>query len=345
MRKKLSNRKKSQSFFKNKRVLVAGGTGLVGIQLVKLLIEQGAEVRIASLDDRSRAHPEAEFVKADLTNFQKCLAVCEKMDYVFNLLCVKGSPAVTRDYPVDFLVPMSMFNLLLMEAARRKEVGGFLLTSTVGVYPPAEVFKEEDAFTGFPSPNDLFAGWSKLSAELQAKAYMQQKKVTKFYPQIWGNITIVRPANIYGPHDNFDSINAMVIPSLIKRAVSGEDPFIVWGDGKPVRDFIHSRDVARGMIFAAQHASGTALNLGSGTGVTIKSLVETVLENVDRKPTVEWDVSKPSGDALRIMDTTKASLLGFKPEISLKDGIRETTEWYIKNKKNTAKRYDIFDKK
>lgn len=331
-------------FFKNKRVLVAGGTGLVGIQLVKLLIEEeGANVRIASLDDPSRAHPEAEFIRSDLTSYENCLAVCDKMDYVFNLLCVKGSPVVTRDYPVDFLVPMTIFNLLLMEAARKKGVGGFLLTSTVGVYPPAEIFKEEDAFTGFPSNNDLYGAWSKLTAELQARAYMQQKKTTKFYSRIWNNISIVRPANIYGPYDNFDSINAMVIPSLIKRAVSGENPFIAWGDGKPVRDFIHSCDVARGMIFAAQYGSGMALNLGSGTGISIKNLVEAVLENVDPKPEIRWNTDQPSGDALRILDTTKASSLGFKPQISLRDGIRGVMEWYRQNRTETGQRYEIFD--
>jgi len=332
-------------FFKNKQVLVAGGTGLVGIQLVKLLIEkQGANVRIASLDDPLRAHPGAEFIRTDLTSYENCLTVCDKMDYVFNLLCVKGSPVVTRDYPVDFLVPMTIFNLLLMEAARIKEVGGFLLTSTVGVYPPAEIFKEEDAFTGFPSPNDLYGAWSKLTAELQARAYMQQKKTTKFYSKIWDNISIVRPANIYGPYDNFDSINSMVIPSLIKRALSGENPFIAWGDGKPVRDFIHSRDVARGMIFAAEHGSGMALNLGSGTGITIKELVESVLENVNPKPEIRWDTNQPTGDALRILDTTKALAMGFSPQISLKNGIKEVIDFYRQHSKTVGKRYEIFDK-
>src|SRR3989344_4074615 len=214
--------------FKGKKVLVAGGTGMVGIPLVRMLLEQGAHVRIASLDDASRANPKAEFKRTDLRSFDNCLDACRGMDAVFNPLCVKGSPAVTKTRPASFFVPMITFNTNLMEAARQAGVKRYLFTSTVGVYSPAEVFHEDDVWKTFPSENDRLAGWAKRMGELQAQVYQIEYG--------WKDITIVRPANVYGPYDNFDSVNATVMASLIKRAVSGEDPFVVWGDGSAERD-------------------------------------------------------------------------------------------------------------
>ncbi|MBI2676544.1 MAG: NAD(P)-dependent oxidoreductase [Candidatus Yanofskybacteria bacterium] len=317
--------------FKNKNVLVAGGTGLVGRFLVKLLIEQGANVRIASMDDPSRAHPQAEFKKTDLTNYDNCLAVCKDMNYVFNLLCAKGSPDTVRKYPATLMRPMILFNTHLFDAALQSKVGGFLYTSSVGVYYPASVYHENDTERTPPPPND-FAGRAKLFGEWYATALRIEHN--------W-DVSIVRPANVYGPYDNFDSINAMVVPSLIKRALT-EDPMTVWGDGSSVRDFIHAEDVARGMLCVSEKKPNQPVNLGSGVGVSIRELVETIASNIQPAPKVVWDTSKPSGDAQRILSTSRAQELGFRPTISLKQGIGETIRWYEANRNATDNRYDIF---
>ena len=322
-------------YFKNKNVLVAGGTGLIGIPLVKILLEQGAGVRIVSLDSSSRAHPQAEFVHLDLTILNNCLKVCKGMDHVFNLLCVKGSPKIMATKPASVFYPMLTFNTQLMEAAWRCRVNGFLFTSTIGVYHPAEIFYEEDVWKTFPSPNDRFAGWVKRIGELQAEAYRIEHG--------WNNINIVRPSNVYGPYDNFDSDNAMVVPSLIKRATNGEDPFVVWGDGTAERDFIHAEDVARGMILVAEKNPGVPVNLGSGIGTPIKELVEIVCSNSPVKLSVVWDNTVPSGDRKRIMDISRATNLGFKPQIDLKEGIRDTYRWYLANRGIVGSRYDVFN--
>jgi len=322
------------SFFKGKKVLVAGGTGMIGIPLVKMLVEQGANVRIASLDDPSRAHPEAEFIQVNLMSFENCLKVCQGMEFVFNLLGVKGSPAVTTTKPASFFVPTITLDTNMMEAARQADAEGFLFTSSVGVYSPAEIFYEDDVWQTFPSPNDKFAGWAKRMGELQAEAYKIQYG--------WDKIAIVRPANVYGAYDNFDMENAMVVPSLIKRAVDGENPLVVWGDGSSERDFIHARDVAKGMIVAAEKANCVPINLGSGVGTSIKDLVQTIVSNLDSKPEVVWDTSKPKGDKKRIMDISRAESLGWKPENYLTEGIKEVLEWYTQNKDNVIKRYDVF---
>lgn len=325
------------SFFKDKKVLVTGGTGLIGSPLVELLVQQGAHVRVASLDDPSRAHPQAEFLRTNLMIWDNCLKACQGMDYVFHLAGIKGSPAMTAKRPASFFVPTITFNTLMMEAARQAKVPGYLFTSTNGIYAPAEVMREDDVWKTFPSPNDKFAGWAKRMGELQAEAYQIEFG--------WNAISIVRPANVYGPSDNFDPANAMVIPSLIRRALEGENPLVVWGDGSQIRDFIHARDVARGMLLVAEKGYGQPVNLGSGTGVTIKEIVDIVVGHMEKKPEVVWDASKPSGDKKRVLDVSRARALGFEPTVSIQEGIKEVMAWYLKNKDQAGKRYNVFTQK
>ncbi len=322
------------TFYQGKKVLVTGGTGLIGRPLVEMLIDAGAEVTVASLDDPSRSPPGAAFQQVDLRSFEDCLQVCKGMEIVFQLAGVKGSPAMTAKRPASFFVPTLMFSINMMEAARRAGVERFLFTSSIGVYAPAEIFYEDDVWSTFPSPNDRFAGWAKRMGELQAEAYKIEYG--------WDKISIVRPANVYGPYDNFDPNNAMVIPALIRRVLEGENPLVVWGDGTQVRDFIYAKDVARGMMLAVEKGINEPLNLGSGEGVTIREIVEIITNNVHHSPKVQWDKSKPSGDAKRLMDMTRAESYGFFPKTSTQEGIKETINWYINNIAVTHKRYNAF---
>lgn len=320
--------------YKGEKVLVTGGTGLIGRPLVKMLIQRGAKVRIASLDDPSRAHPQAEFKQVNLLRFENCLEVCKGMDYIFHLAGIKGSPAMTLKKPASFFIPLLLMNTNMMEAARQCGAKRYLYTSTIGVYAPCEVFYEDDVWKTFPSENDKFAGWAKRMGELQAEAYKIEYG--------WNDIAIVRPANVYGPYDNFDPDNAMVIPSLIKRALDGENPLAVWGDGSAIRDFIHARDVAKGMLLVMEKMPGQPINIGSGVGVSIKEIVEIIVSNMKIKLEVVWDTSKPSGDRKRVMDISRAKAIGFEPTISIKDGIEETMEWYLKNRDIVSRRYNVF---
>jgi GDP-L-fucose synthase len=323
--------------YNNKKVLVTGGTGLIGRPLVEMLLKHGARVRIVSLDEPSRVRSDTEFLKLNLMEYQNCLKACEGMDFVFHLAGIKGSPKMTSSKPASFFVPTILFNTNMMEAARQCSVDRYLFTSTIGVYGPAEIFCEDYAWKTPPSENDKFAGWAKRMGELQAEAYKIEYN--------WKKIAIVRPANVYGPYDNFDPANAMVIPSLIKRALDGENPLVVWGDGSAIRDFIHARDVARGMMLALEKLFSEPINLGSGLGVTIKEIVEEIVRNMPSRPKIVWDRSKPSGDKKRLMDISRAKSIGFIPSISLKEGIKETMEWYLKNKSASNNRYNVFTEK
>jgi len=310
---------------------------MIGRQLVKLLLAHDAKVSIASLDDPSRAHPDAEYHQIDLMNFDNCLEVCKDKDYVFHLAGIKGGPGLVTKKAATIFVSFLRFNTNMMEAAFQSGVERYLFTSTIGVYSPAEVFYEDDIWETFPSKNDWYGGWAKRMGELQAETYKVEHG--------WDKISIVRPANVYGPFDNFDPENAMVIPSLIRRAIEGEDPFTVWGDGSAIRDFIHAHDVARGMMIAMDKGCGTAINLGSGKGVSIKDLVEIIVSNLENQPKIVWDTSKPIGDKKRLMDMKRAGKMGFNPIISFEKGIKETMQWFIENKEIVDKRYNVFNQK
>jgi GDP-L-fucose synthase len=320
-------------FFHGKSVLVTGGTGLIGQPLVEMLLAAGARVKIAALDDPARAPNGAEFNRVDLREFNECLRVARGCEIVFHLAGVKGSPAMTAKRPASFFVPTVTFNTNMMEAARRAGAERYLFTSSVGVYNPADVLEEDDVWKSFPSPNDRFAGWAKRMGELQAEAYRIEYG--------WDKISIVRPANVYGPYDNFDPSNAMVIPSLIHRAVSGENPLVVWGDGSSIRDFIHARDVARGMMLVVEQGFRQPLNLGSGEGITIRQIVDALCKLIPSL-TIEWDTTKPAGDHKRVMATARARSIGFEPKIGIEEGIAETLDWYRKHNAVADKRYNAF---
>lgn len=233
------------NIYKGKKVLVAGGTGLIGRPLVEMLIDKGAKVRVASLDDPSSANPKAEFFRGNLTNWDFCKKVVNGMDYVFNLAGTKGAVSTGTIKAASFFVPHLVFNTLLMEAARVAKVERYLYTSSIGIYPPSPEAKKEDiAWQGSPPGTNPFGGWAKRMGELQAEAYKIEFG--------WNKIAIVRPAHVYGPYDYFDPSSSMVIPSLIRRAVEKGNPFVIWGDGSAIRDFIYTNDVAEGMLLALE---------------------------------------------------------------------------------------------
>lgn len=315
--------------FGGRAVLVTGGTGLIGRQVVKLLCDAGAHVKIVSLD-RVTVDERAEHVLGDLTRFEFCKEVTRRMDCVCHLAGIKGSAAVSTGMIATHFVPTLMMNTNVLEACRVNGVQRVVYTSSIGAYASTDVFRECD-YRLDSLPMD-FAGWAKRVAELQVEAYYTQYGLESF--------AVVRPSNVYGPGDNFDPDNAMVIPSLMCRIRRGEDPLVVWGDGSAVRDFVYSRDVAEGVLLALCHGTkGGFVNLGSGRECTIRQLIEALHAFLDFR--YEFDANKPTGYPKRVMDISLArERLGYNPSTSLLDGLQETWAWYVehedeyKNKKN-----------
>mgnify|MGYP001275060960 CR=1 FL=1 len=294
----------------DKNILVTGANGMIGKELVRILEEEYKPRYITDVD----------LPLHDLRERIDCEHVCDGQDIVFHLAGIKGSPQRCMEAPASFSVPMIQFNANMIEAAHNADVDWFLYTSSVGVYHPAEVFVEDDVWSTFPSENDWFAGWAKRIGEMNVEAYMKQYN--------WNKCSIVRPANVYGINDNFGQWS-MVVPSLIKKAIEN-DVLSVWGDGSPIRDLIYAEDVARGMIHMVENEVIKPVNLGSGTGVTIKEVAEIIANYFDID--IEWDIDKPMGDMKRLMSTKRAESYGFSPKVSLEEGIIKTIKWYEENR-------------
>lgn len=317
--------------FADKQVVVTGGTGLIGRQVVRILCDAGARVRSISLDDIV-SDPRAGHVVGDLADFGFCKEQTQDADYVCHVAGIKGSIEVTKSRPASFFVPLLMMNTNMLEACRVNRVRKVVYTSSIGAYPSAEVFREADGDDG--PPMDMFPGWAKRMAEMQIQAYRAQYGLENF--------AVVRPCNVYGPGDNFDPDNAMVIPSLMSRIRRGEDPLLVWGDGSAVRDFAYSQDVAEGVILALHHGTqGRYVNLGSGRGYTIRELVETL--NRVTAFNYRFDTTKSSGFPRRVMDISLArEMLGYNPQTSLLEGLRNTWEWFLTHEHEYLNRKNYF---
>ncbi|MBA4373144.1 MAG: hypothetical protein C0402_09830 [Thermodesulfovibrio sp.] len=306
--------------FSGRNVLVTGGTGLIGRQVVAILVAAGAKVRIVSLD-RITLSNDAEHLFGDLTEKAFCNEVVSGMDFVFHLAGVQGSAGVAGKKLASHFVPTLMMNTNVLEACRVKRIAKVVYTSSIGAYAAAEVLRESD-FSYASEPMD-FAGWAKRMAELQIHAYRVQYGLENF--------SIVVPAHVYGPGDNFDPETAMVIPSLMHKVRSGVQPVEIWGDGSAVRDFVFSRDIAEGVVLALYYGTkAMPVNLGSGQGTSIRELAECLSSFLDFS--YRFDTGKPSGAKSRVMDISLArKLLTYNPTTSLREGLQETWEWYLKN--------------
>jgi len=321
-------------FFKNKNILITGGTGLIGRELVNfLLLCKPKTLKIISLDKFKNKNKLVKFIHGDLSNFDLCKKITKNIDIVFHLAGIKGSVKVTIEKPASFLVPLLMMNTNILEACRINKVKRLVYTSSIGAYSEGSILTESEKKIG--EPMDKFPGHAKRIAELQIKAYKKQYKIKNFY--------IVRPCNIYGPGDNFDERNAMVIPSLMNKILKGKGKIKVWGNGRSLRDFAFSRDVARAIMLTC--IKGTRkfefLNIGSGKAVPIRNLVDTLKKIVSFKE--KYETKKNSGFTKRVLNMKNTKkILKFKPYYSLYDGLHETWNWFLKNQNESKKRKNYF---
>jgi GDP-L-fucose synthase len=184
------------------------------------------------------------------------------------------------------------------------------------------LLSEDKAWDGLPDETNASYGWVKRMGELQCQAYMKEYGM---------KIAVVRPTNAYGPHDNFDLESSHVIPALVRKAVEKQDPFVVWGTGEASRDFIHARDISKGMMLALEKSDNAdPLNLGTGREIKIKELVDLILKlSGYEKAKVVLDKTRPVGQQGRRVDTRKArEKIGFEAEVTLEKGLKETIDWY-----------------
>ena len=309
-----------------KKILVTGSSGLVGTHLIEKLLSKGYEVigvdfnpPVKTIDNQN-----FKFISFDLRNQTDVTLLFNdfKFDGVINAFGIKGSPVKALESPLDFLEPSIKVNTNIIDNCF-KHKSWLVFMSSVGVYPTAETFVEDDMWKAMPSKNDWYPSWSKRIPELYLEAYKIQYK--------WEGWSIVRPANIFGEYDNFGE-GSTVIASTIRKISEADDEIEAWGDGTPTRDFIYAGDVADACIKCLEDRLHITSNLGSGEDISIKRMIETVSKVSGKDIQIKWDTTKPNGDMKRKMDTTIQSQYGLLPKLGFEEGIKVTYEYYEKNR-------------
>lgn len=311
-------------FYKDKLVLVTGGSGFVGGHIVRSLLGQGARVRVP-VHHRPLMiqHDAIEEVTADLMHQSDCLKVTEGVDYVFHAAGAVAGVAVNAGNPMAGMTINLNLTAQILQAAWTQQVKRILIFSSSTGYPALErAVKEEDMWSGPTHPSYFGYGWMRRYFERLGE-FVTSKSNTE--------VVLVRPTAVYGSHDNFDPVTSHVIPALIRKAVERMNPFEVWGTGDEVRDFLHIKDLARGCLLMLEKNPQEPVNIGYGKEMTIKDVVQAILKATNYEDVkVVFNSDRPTAIPIRMVDTNKArQLLGFEPQISLEEGIKDTVEWYL----------------
>jgi GDP-L-fucose synthase len=331
-------------FFPNRRVLVTGGAGFLGSFVVEKLQERGSkDIFVPRSKDYDLVEMEA----------LRRLYKDAKPDIVIHLAARVGGIGANRENPGKFFYDNLMMGAQLMEVGRQVGIEKFVAIGTVCAYPKFTPvpFKEENLWNGYPEETNAPYGLAKKMLLVQAQAYRQQYGFNAIY---------LLPVNLYGPRDNFDPESSHVIPALIRkcleaqRAVGSKEyglstdktaysvlptshsppAVVVWGTGKPTREFIYVEDAAEGILLATEkYNKSDPVNLGTGFEISIKNLVELIAKLTNFKGEIIWDTSKPDGQPRRMLDTSKAEReFGFKANTSFEEGLRRTINWYLSTK-------------
>ena len=301
-------------------IIVAGGTGLVGSAIVRELKQLNQDViGISSKDvdllDRNKTF---EFIKN-----LKPTAIIDSAAKV-------GGIGGNNSYPVEFLSQNLQIQLNLMDAAHATKVSKFVFLGSSCIYPRdcAQPIKEEYLLTGDLEQTNSAYAVAKIAGIELIKSYRIE------YGYKWIS---VMPTNIYGPNDNFDLENGHVLPVLIRKFVeakrSGISQVTLWGSGSPLREFLHVDDLAKAVVLCMdKYNDSQQINIGSGHEVSIKELAAKISIAIGFSGEIIWDTKKPDGTPRKFLDSSKIAKLGWKPLISLEQGIASTVEWYLQNK-------------
>ena len=303
------------------KILVTGGAGFLGKQVVAQLLAAGA--------DREKIYiPRSKDL--DLCKWENCQQVVDRQDLVIHLAAHVGGIGLNKEKPAELFYDNLMMGTQLIHAAYQAGVSKFVCVGTICAYPKFTPvpFKEEDLWIGYPEETNAPYGIAKKALLVQLEAYRQQYDFNGIY---------LLPVNLYGPGDNFDPRSSHVIPALIRKVheakVAGDRSISVWGDGSPTREFIYSDDAARGIVMGAQsYNSSDPVNLGTNREITIKDLITLICKLMDYDGELVWQTDKPNGQPRRCLDTSRAkNRFGFEAEIGFEEGLRRTIDWYRAN--------------
>jgi len=309
------------SFWGDKRILVTGGGGFLGKHVV-------AEVK-----DRQPAAvfspPRAEY---DLVQEANIIRLYEdsRPNIVIHLASIVGGIGANRESPGRFFYDNLIMGVQLMEFARRSGVQKFVAIGTICAYPKFTPvpFREEDLWNGYPEETNAPYGLAKKMLLVQADAYRTQYGFNAIY---------LLPVNLYGPGDNFDPKTSHVIPAMIRKCVEAvrnhSRRIVLWGTGKPTREFLYVEDASEAIVLATEHYNDRQpVNLGSGMEISVKDLAAMISRMTGFDGEIVWDTSQPDGQPRRALDVDKAErLFGFRARTNFEEGLRRTIDWYTSN--------------
>ncbi len=302
---------------KNKRVFVAGHNGMVGSAVSRRLALEGCEILTVGRD------------KVDLVNQAAAREWihAQRPDAIVLAAAHVGGIKANRDFPVDFLYKNLMIEANVMQAAHETDVQRVLFLGSSCIYPKAapQPILENALLTGPLEPTNEWYAIAKIAGIKLVQAYRQQ------FGRDWIS---AMPTNLYGPGDNYDLNTSHVLPALLRKfheaKQSRQDEIIVWGTGTPLREFMHSDDLADALVFLLKEYSGhDHINVGTGAEVTIRELAETIADVVGYHANLKFDASMPDGTPRKLMDSTSLYNLGWNRARPLKDGITEAYQDFL----------------
>ena len=308
------------SFWEGKRVLLTGGNGFLGKNLVPVLKELGPDIAAphsGDFDLRKESDAKRMFKRLE-------------PEIVIHMAVHGGGIGYMVKHPAEIFRDNTLMNTNALHCAMEAGVEKFVGIGTVCEYPKLTPvpFKEESLWNGYPEETNAAYGLTKRMMLVQTQAYRKSYGFKGIHLLL---------ANLYGPHDNFDPKQSHVIPALIMKMVDakmgGEDKVIVWGTGKASREFLFAKDAVEGIIRAAEsYDKPEPVNVGTGTEITIKELAGKIAKHTAFGGKIEWDTSKPDGQPKRHLDVSRAKReFGFVARTSLDEGIMKTVEWYTKH--------------
>ncbi len=305
----------------NKRILVTGGAGFLGRQVIDQLCQNGAnreKIRV------TRSHD------CDLRVWENCQRAADQQDIIIHLAAHVGGIGLNREKPGELFYDNLIMGTQLIHAAYQQGIEKFVCVGTICAYPKFTPvpFKEDDIWNGYPEETNAPYGVAKKALLVQLQSYRQQYGFNGIY---------LLPVNLYGPEDNFNPSSSHVIPALIRKVQEAqtrrEKQLPVWGDGSPTREFLYSTDAARGIVMGTQfYNDAEPVNLGTGYEISIKDLITLICELMEYEGELVWETDKPNGQPRRCLDTERAKqAFGFTAQVEFREGLKNTIDWWRKN--------------